>query len=122
MNPRAFPPSASTENWGSRAVLGERLWLARQDHPVPARHRDLPRLLNAISAAGGLLLAYGLAVLVPWAALTGLAIALAGKILFLDRMNRLVADMAGDARLAVWQAPPPASPINPPPPSRPAVP
>jgi hypothetical protein len=112
INPRVFPPPASLENWGSRAVLGERLWLARDEVPVPARHRVLPVALNALSAAGGLLLLYGLAWLVPWAALSGLAVALLAKLWFLDRMTRLVADMRGAPRLVAWQesgirAPPP---------------
>ena len=105
VNPRAFPPPHSTANWASRAVLGERLWLARHEVPVPARHRLLPRLLNGVSAAGGVLLLYGLGWLVAWAALAGLAVALMGKFWFLDRMNWLVADMAGDPRLARWQVP-----------------
>lgn len=105
VNPRVFPPPPSTENWGSRAVLGERLWLARDEVPVPERHRVMPKLLNGLSAAGGALLLYGLALLVPWATLAGLAVALLAKMWFLDRMTWLVADMEGDARLAGWRAP-----------------
>ncbi len=81
VNPRIFPPPRSLDGWGSCAVLGERLWLARNAVPVPAHHRRL----------------------VPWAALTGLAIALVAKMWFLDRMVWLVADMAGDPRLAAWR-------------------
>jgi hypothetical protein len=103
VNPRAFPPPRNLDAWGSRAVLGERLWLARDVVPVPAHHRRIPLLLNALSALGGLLLLVGLFWLVPWAALTGLAIALVAKMWFLDRMVWLVADMAGDPRLAAWR-------------------
>ncbi|MGG5823043.1 DUF6653 family protein [Falsiroseomonas sp. HW251] len=104
INPRFFPPPASLDSWESRAVLGERLWLARGEVPVPARHRVLPARLNALSAAGGLLLLYGLGWLVPWAALTGLLVALLAKLWFLDRMTWLVADMRDDPRLLAWQA------------------
>jgi hypothetical protein len=103
MNPRAFPAPRTTESWASHAVLGERLWLARRAVPVPPRHRVLPHVLNAIAALGGVLLLYGLVWLVPWAALTGLAVALLAKLWYLDRMTWLVADMAGDARLATWR-------------------
>ncbi len=29
VNPRAFPPPASTDNWASKGVFGERVWLNR---------------------------------------------------------------------------------------------
>ncbi|WP_137178864.1 DUF6653 family protein [Roseomonas sp. AR75] len=103
VNPRVFPPPRSTASWASRAVLGERLWLARNEVPVPARHRRMPLLLNALSASGGVLLLYGLAILAPWAALTGLSVALLSKMWFLDRMVWIVADMDGDVRLAAWR-------------------
>jgi hypothetical protein len=103
VNPRVFPPPPSTASWASRAVLGERLWLARDAVPVPARHRRIPLLLNALSAAGAVLLLYGLVWLVPWAALTGLSVALLSKMWFLDRMVWIVADMGGDVRLAAWR-------------------
>ena len=35
LNPRAFPPPASTSSWAARAVMGERLWLDRGAHPSP---------------------------------------------------------------------------------------
>jgi hypothetical protein len=103
VNPRVFPPPRSLEGWGSRAVLGERLWLARDRVPVPPRHRRLPLVLNALSAAGGLLLLYGLVRLEPWAALAGLSVALLAKMWFLDRMVRIVADMHDDVRLRSWR-------------------
>lgn len=85
-------------------AIWSRAWIARGEVPVPERHRLLPHVLNAAAAGGGLLLAYGLAWLVPWAALLGFVLAFGAKMLFLDRMVRLVADMAGDPRLQRWQA------------------
>jgi len=102
INPRVFPPPASLDSWGSRAVLGERLWLARSEVPVPARHRTLPSLLNAVAGAGGALLLIGLVLLSGAMPLTGLTTALLAKMWYLDRMNWLVADMAGDPRLRAW--------------------
>lgn len=92
-NPRAFPPPRSTDNWASKAVLGERVWLNRRAVPIPARHRVVPHLLNALAAAGGLLLAYGLIVLDAPATLLGTALAFLGKMWFVDRMVWLFEDM-----------------------------
>ncbi len=83
-NPRAFAPPANTDNWASHAVLGERLWLARRDHPVPAHHRTLPVVLNAMA---------------------GLAVAIGAKMWFLDRMVWLTHAMRDDPRLRGWMAP-----------------
>lgn len=63
----------------------------------------LPHVLNRIAALGGVLLLYGLGWLVPSAALKGLAVALLAKLWYLGRLRWLVADMAGDARLATWR-------------------
>lgn len=101
-NPRAFPPPGSLDNWGSRAVLGERLWLARDEVPVPDRHRSLPTMLNGLAGAGGAVLLAGLVWLSPAAVLTGLATTLLAKMWYLDRMNWLVADMSDDPRLMSW--------------------
>jgi hypothetical protein len=83
VNPRAFPPPASTASWASRAVLGERLWL-EQGRPADGAIR----LSLALSAAGLLPLAWGIVRLSPTVALVGLAITLAGKFLFLHYMVR----------------------------------
>ncbi len=109
INPRVFPPPRRLDTWGSRAVLGERLWLVRRTHPVPAHHRRMPSLLNGLAALGALGLVYGLIALDAAATLGGLAVALLAKMWFLDRMVWLVADMAGDPRLEAWQSPPPGS-------------
>jgi hypothetical protein len=105
VNPRVFPPPRSTDSWPSRAVLGERLWLARTTVPVPERHRRLPTGLNAVAAAGGVLLTLGLIWQLPWAALTGCAVALLAKLWYLDRMVWLTFDMRDDPRLLDWHRP-----------------
>jgi hypothetical protein len=103
VNPRVFPPPRSTASWAAHAVLGERLWLARNEVPVPARHRRAPARLNALAAAGVFLMLGGLAWLSAWATLGGLALAMSAKMWFLHLMARLVRDMAGDPRLATWR-------------------
>jgi hypothetical protein len=87
VNPRAFPPPPpGRDAWMTRGVLGERIWLARDVAPVPAHHRLVPNLLSALSLAGGVVLVWGLVVLRPWPTLLGLAVAMLGKLWFLDRM------------------------------------
>jgi hypothetical protein len=94
LNPRAFPPPASTAGWASRAVLGERVWLARAAVPVPAHHHRLVAVTIAISLAGIPFLVVGLWRLEVWPVLLGLALALLGKFWFLDRMVWLFDEMA----------------------------
>lgn len=88
LNPRAFPPPASTSSWAARAVLGERLWLARSASPPPGTATAV-RCAIALSAAGTLVLAFGLWRLSLPVTAIGLAVAIAGKLWFLDRMVRL---------------------------------
>ena len=98
VNPRAFPPPRGTAGWMSRGVLGERHWLARDAHPVPVHHRHVPHLLTALAALGLPFLAWGVAMLQPWPTLFGLALAMLGKLWFVDRMVWLQRDMEGGPR------------------------
>jgi hypothetical protein len=45
-NPRVFPPPISTNNWSSKAVLGERVWLNRSRFPIPGDHATAATLLG----------------------------------------------------------------------------
>lgn len=93
LNPRLFPVPASTDNWASRAVLGERVWMARGQVPVPPRHRRAPHLLSALAALGAPFLAWGLYTLRLWPTLFGVLLVFSGKLWFLDRMVWLYEDM-----------------------------
>ncbi len=95
VNPRIFPAPAHQRAWISRAVLGERLWLARDETPVPAHHRLMPHLLSGLVAAGVLLVIWGLVALDPAPLFAGLVMNLLGKLWFLDRMVWLHEDMTG---------------------------
>jgi hypothetical protein len=80
----------------SRAVLGERLWLARDQVPVPPWHRRVPNLLSLAALAGLACILWGVAALHPWPTLFGLAVATLAKLWFIDRMVWLHRDMTGD--------------------------
>jgi hypothetical protein len=94
INPRAFPPPRSLDHWASRAVLGETCWARRKEVPVPARHRIAPNVLGAVSALGVPSIVRGLVARNGWMVLFGLAVQMAGKIWFLDRMALLYDDLA----------------------------
>lgn len=93
LNPRVFQPPRSTDNWASRGVLGERVWLNRDQVPVPAHHRVAPHVLNSITAIGTVFVVWGLVALAVWPTLLGVALIYCGKLWFLDRMAWLYQDM-----------------------------
>lgn len=93
LNPRVFPPPKSTDNWASKAVLGERVWLNRRNIPVPDHHRIAPNILIALSAMGIPPLIWGLVHLQPWPTVLGVAVIYLAKLWFVDRMAWLYEDM-----------------------------
>jgi hypothetical protein len=92
LNPRIFPRPASYESWASKVVLGERIWLNRNAMPIPARHRVLPHVLNAMGVLGIAMVIWGVAVLELWPTLMGIAVAYFSKLWFADRMVWLYED------------------------------
>ena len=93
INLQVFEPPRSLDHWASRAVLGETFWANRKEVPVPARHRTAPNVLVAINGLGIPFVVWGLVVLDVWITLFGLAVHMAGKNWFLDRMALLYDDM-----------------------------
>jgi uncharacterized protein DUF6653 len=94
INPTVFPPPQNFEHWASKAVLGEAVWADRKQVPVPERHRTAPIVLTALNTLGLPFVVWGLVVLDGWLVLFGLAVHMAGKIWFLDRMALLYDDAA----------------------------
>lgn len=93
LNPRLFGKPRTTTHWASRAVFGERVWINRDEVPVPERHRSMPHVLNGLSAAGTLVAVWGLWALHAWATVSGILLAILAKYWFLDRMVWLFDDM-----------------------------
>lgn len=100
VNPRVFAPPRTLDHWASRSVMGETLWARRKSTPLPPRHRTAPLVLSAVSAAGVPFLVWGLVVLDPWLTAFGLAVQMAGKIWFLDRMALLYDEVSSVAASA----------------------
>lgn len=93
LNPRLFPAPRSTDNWASKAVLGERVWLNRKKVPVPARHRTVPNVLSIVAALGAVPIIWGVVTLAVWPTLFGAALIYLAKLWFIDRMVWLYEDM-----------------------------
>ncbi|NBD32297.1 MAG: hypothetical protein GVY17_04825 [Cyanobacteria bacterium] len=93
LNPRLFKKPASTNNWASKAVLGERVWLNRHQIPVPQHHHQMPNLLNLLSALGLPFFLGGLLIFNLWSTVLGACLVYCGKFWFLDRMVWLYEDM-----------------------------
>ena len=93
INPRVFKKPHTTDNWASKAVFGERVWIARDKVPVPEHHAGIIKILNTFSMAGALICIWGLYKLSVWPTLLGLMLVVAGKTWFLDRMVWLYMEM-----------------------------
>jgi len=93
LNPRLFKKPASTNNWASKAVLGERVWLNRKQVPVSDHHKMCPNVLSLVASAAMVLCIYGVVRLQIWPTVFGIALTYTGKSWFLDRMVWLYEDM-----------------------------
>ena len=102
LNPRVFAPPRSMDNWASRGVLGERVWLNRRNVPVPPHHRFAPRILHTITAVGTVFVVLGLIELAVWPTVLGAALIYCGKLWFLDRMAWLFRDMQEHPEYRSW--------------------
>jgi hypothetical protein len=103
VNPRAFPPPASTRSWASRGVLGERIYLDRAGVPVPRHHAVAAHVLAGAGIAGTAVMFAGLFAASPPLYLAGAVTAFLTKMWFMDRMVWLFDDMSREhARYAAW--------------------
>lgn len=92
LNPRIFPPPGHLDGWAQRAVLGEQIWLARQERAIPRHHQRAAAILLVATALSVMPLTYGLIWQNPWAAFGGATLALILKLWFCDRMVWLQRD------------------------------
>jgi hypothetical protein len=103
INPRFFPKPASTDNWASRSVLGERIWMNRNAVAVPEHQREMPNLLSLVGVAGVVFVGWGLYIFDPLVTILGWLVVFLGKLWFLDRMVWLYQEMKdSDMRYRSW--------------------
>jgi hypothetical protein len=93
INPRLFPPPASTRSWASRGTLGERVWLNRHAVPIPDHHSRVASLLSAAGGFGFLISLYGAIATDFTTLLAGGLVAWMSKMWLVDRMVWLYEDM-----------------------------
>ena len=93
LNPRLFSKPHSTNNWASMGVMGERVWLNRNEIAIPEHHRRIPHLINVGSVIGMVFLIWGLIALDVWMTLLATVIVQLGKLWFIDRMVWLYQEM-----------------------------
>jgi len=92
-NPRIFPEPKSTNNWASKIVLGEWVWMNRRKVSVPKHHLYMPDILSAIGLIGAIPFIWGLFVLEIWPTVLGGVVIVISKLWFADRMVWLYEDM-----------------------------
>lgn len=107
LNPRMTPRPKSLDNWSARAVRGERHWVVSRRQSLPRHHRFVPGLLVGLSAAGHLVLVFGVLFLNLRLTMLGIAAGLGFKLWFLDRMAWLDRDLcrAGNGKVAALSFP-----------------
>ncbi|RXK02123.1 DUF6653 family protein [Halarcobacter ebronensis] len=94
LNPIIFSKPKSTKNWASKSVLGERIYLNRDNIEIPKHHHTmLYSFLNIISLLGIAICIYAIIYYSFWAALLGISLTYLSKSWFLDRMVWLYEDM-----------------------------
>lgn len=93
-NPVFFKAPKSTRNWASKSVLGERVYLNRDQIEIPSHHKKpIYKVLNTVSSVGMLLSIWATVTYSLWGAILGIALAYLGKSWYLDRMVWLYEDM-----------------------------
>jgi len=86
LNPRIFPVPKNTNNWASKGVMGERVFINRKRVPIPRHHAIAAQVLTALAAIFLGSSIYGFVVADFWAACPGFHAAIVCKIWFVDRM------------------------------------
>ncbi len=71
----------------------ERVWLNRNQIPVPLDDRPLPNLLGVVSALGMVFVIWGAIAIAIWPTLLGASVVYLSKLWFIDRMVWLYEDM-----------------------------
>ena len=86
INPRLFPPPETADAWATKGVLGERVFLNRDQVAIPLGYRRAAWATTALSGGFFAIAVYGFVVGDFWTAFAGWHAGVLAKIWFLDRM------------------------------------
>jgi len=89
LNPRLFPAPKSTDNWASKGVMGEQLFLRRRKLLLPIPRVKYAHLYTLVSIVGVGVMMYGLWKFDIYATVIGMLVAMISKTLFLHQMVKL---------------------------------
>lgn len=93
LNPRLFQPPMHTRDWGTRGVLGERVFLNRATVPIPREHATVAHIATGLSVTFIIATAAAFVLGHFWMAFTAWHAATVAKLWFCDRMVWLWQDM-----------------------------
>jgi len=86
LNPRIFPPYKSDQSWMTRGVLGERIFINRQQKPIPSEYVKIAHLLSFFAFLFLMFAIWGFIQQEFWLALGGYLLSVFSKMWFVDRM------------------------------------
>jgi len=92
VNPRLFSKPEHFNSWGSRAVLGERIYIKRKKDQKLGKHKTPILILTVLQIIGVIILFYGLWKLNFYYTIYGMTVVYLSKMWFLDRMVWLYED------------------------------
>ncbi|MGB3402055.1 MAG: DUF6653 family protein [Microcoleaceae cyanobacterium] len=87
LNPRVFPVYKDDHSWITRGVLGERIFLNRDNIPIPPHQVATANLLTALAGVFLLAAIVGFVIKNFWLALGGWLLCITFKLWFVDRMT-----------------------------------
>jgi len=96
VNPRLFGKPSHYNSWGSRAVLGEKIYIQWKKEKRLGEHKTPIQILTILQSLGGFILLYGLWTLSLNQTIYGMTVIYLSKMWFLDRMVWLHADAQGN--------------------------
>jgi hypothetical protein len=102
VNPRLFPKPKSTDNWASKGVLGERVWMNQAQVPIPPHHKRVINFTNVVNAIVFVICLWGIVALVPWPTVLGMSWVILAKTWFIDRMVWLFEEMKDHPEYQDW--------------------
>ena len=92
LNPRLFSKPTHFNSWGSRAVLGEQIYIRRKKNQNLGKHKTPILILTLLQIVGVVFLLYGLWRFYLYHTVYGMTVVYLSKMWFLDRMVWLHAD------------------------------